>query len=344
MADTAKKKHPVLLFFAVFVVIVIITFINNYNSEKKYKLFGPVSGVLHLSTCGQKIAAVSRDMEVYLWDWADLSAQPLVGSLKAKKILPMKLDRVLWSPADKEYSIVASEIKTAKEFAQSSISAGKCKHLVSSSNNNFAVAAMETNTKQVQFLVADPNLTHIIDVLTKDFSNGRHLLDIAVSNDGSLIAAVGGRNPAWIFLIDVKQKKILWDQNIKTSTELNFVLFSNDCKTVFASEPGRTVYAFNAENGNISKQFTMDKYSTPANNPQTISCIAISPDGTLLAAATDPVPRIDVWNIATGKKIFHTGKEQYTISGLAFSPDSSLLAVGILVRNTLNVWKIPSKN
>jgi WD40 repeat protein len=97
---------------------------------------------------------------------------------------------------------------------------------------------------------------------------------------------------------------------------------------------------FETATGKTVKQFVMDKYEAPANNPQTIMVIAASPDGRLFTATTEPVATAWVWDVKTGQKITSYRAEKI-ISGLSFSPDSSLLVMGILVRSSIYIWKIP---
>lgn len=60
-----------------------------------------------------------------------------------------------------------------------------------------------------------------------------------------------------------------------------------------------------------------------------VECLAFSMDGSLLATANDEYPRaeVDVWNVATGKKV-KSGTFDGDPSALAFSPDGVTLAVG----------------
>jgi len=342
-----KSKNPILLLLLAFVVIVILVFIGNYRSVHVQKLFGPRAGVERLSTCGERLVAISKDKEVYAWLWSDLSGWPQVGSVKAKKVVAVSGDCLIWVPSAENNVVVLSNLKGDKELKRLSLPGRrKCNLLEVSPNGKYAVAALAASgygDRAIRLAVTDCNLTSIFQVVTKTVEDGFGLNDIGVSNDGSLIAAVGRKDGGWVLVADVQSRKILWERTIGDASELNNVIFSPDGKIVYGSDPGRFVYGFEVATQEVVKKFEIAKYKTPPNNPQTISCIAISADGRLLAAATEPASNVCVWDAETGRKITVISGESLTISGVAFSPDSSLLATGILVSSTLNVWRVEER-
>jgi WD40 repeat protein len=188
----------------------------------------------------------------------------------------------------------------------------------------------------------DPNLTAVSEVVTETMEDKSKINSVSISNDGNFMAAAGTKGGGWIFVAETRSKKILWEQSVKSSVELNKIIFSPDGRWVYASEPGRYIYVFETVSGKAAKQFVMDKYEAAPNNPQTIGMLAASPDGRLFAATVEPGSTAWVWDIKTGEKITCFGGG-FTISGLAFSPDSSLLVTGILVRSNINIWKIPKR-
>lgn len=339
-----KKKKPILLFLFVFVAIVILTFIRNYRSTHVQKIYGPSAGVGRLSTCSRQLVAISRDKEVYVWDWDDLSGWPQVGKTKAQKAAAMSSDRLVWVPSTTNNTVVVTNLKGDKELKRLPLPTNrKCRLLKVSPNGQYAVAALEAGglTDNVVKLVAtDSDLTSILQVVTKTIDDGLRLNDIGVPNDGSLIAVVGRKGDGWVLVADVQSRKILWERTLADVSELNNVVFSPDGEIVYVSEPGRFVYAFEVATGKLVKKFEMDKYKTPPNNPQTISFIVVSGDGHMLAASTEPMSKVWIWDAKTGGKIVVLDNPGGTISGVSFSPDSSLLAIGCLVRSTIDICKI----
>jgi WD40 repeat protein len=344
-----KKKNPMFLFLFAFVAIVIVMFVANYRSMLEHELVGPKAGVAQMSTCGEQLVVISRDNETYVWDWDNLSKRAKIGTIKAQKMAPMSSDRLLWIPSAEGNVLVISNLKGDKELRRLSLGAiERCKWLKVSPNAEYAVAALEIDDgpdKRVQLAVIDPDSASISRIVTKTFSKDEYkLYDVGISNDGSLVVAVGGKNAGRIFVGDTKDGQMLWERTVSSSSALNKVILSPDGKVIYASEPGRRVYAFESSSGKVIRQFEMDKYSTPSNNPQTISRIVTSADGQLLAASSEPSSRISVWDANTGEKFMVIGGFRNTITGIAFSPDSKLVARSYIVRSQIDVFEVTSNH
>ena len=338
-----KKKNPIVLFLLAFVAIVILMLVGNLKSKRAQKLYGPRAGVERLSTCGELLVAISKD-EVYAWSWDDLSGWPQVGSVKAQKAVAMSSDRLIWVPSSETNVLVVSNLKGDKELNRLPLPGNRrCKLLEVSANGEFAVTALESygqSDSGIQLAVTDSALTSISQVVTKPIEGGLILNNIGVSDDGSMIAAVGRKDGGWVLVGDVRSRKVLWEQSFGETSAFNNVVFSPDAKTIYASEPGRFVYAFEVAAQRLVKKFEMDKYKTPPNNPQTILCVAVSPDGRLLAAASGPFSKIWIWDVQTGAKVAVIKTGQVATTGTAFSPDSSLLAAADLTTAAINIWKV----
>ena len=339
-----KKKNPIVLLLLVFAVIVVVMFVANYRSMLVQSLSGPKAGVKKLSTCGNQLTAISPNNDIHTWDWNDLSGWPKVGSVNAQKVAAMSSDRLVWVPSGKNNILVVSNLKGDKELRRLSLGmVRRCKWLEVSPNGKYAATALVVDggsNNDIRLAVTNSDLTSVSQVVTKTMRNKLTLNDIGVSNDGAFVVAAGGKEAGWVLVADVQSRQILWEQTVEDTNELNNVIFSPDGQMIYASEPGRYVYAFERATGKLVKKFEIDKYKTPPNRPQTISYIMVSPNGRLLAAATAPAENVWIWDAESGAKVTVITGEQYTISSVAFSPDSSLLAAGILVSSRINIWKI----
>ncbi len=338
-----KKKSPIALFLLVFAAIAIWMFIANYRSVLVHELPSPEGGAEKLSTYGKQLIAISVNNEIYSWLWDDLSERPQISSIKAQKVVAMSSDRLLLILPVANDVLVLSNLKGDKELRRLSLGVNKkCKLLQASPSGKFAVAALEIGDfdKRVQLVIIDPDLTSIWPVETKTMEEGLELNDVGISNDGSLIAAVGGGDKGWLFVAGTNDRQLLWEHYVEDCNELNKVVFSPDGETVYASESGRCVYIFDIVAKKLVKRLEIDKYKTPANNPQTISCIAVSPDGRLLAAASSPKSKVWIWDVKTGEKIDTIRTGHFSTCSIAFSPDSSLLAGTSLINKPLKIWRI----
>ena len=346
MADKSnKKKTQLLLFLLAFVAIIILAFFSNYRSTHVQKLNGPSSGVEQLYSCRDKLVAISRSNEVYSWPWNDLSAWPEVVTPKAHKLARMSFGRMILVPSANPGTVVLTNWDGDEVLRRFSLGLGSdCRFLKVSTNGSFAVLALESaRPANIQLVKIDPNAADLLPVVDRAVVSQLSLNDIGISNDGLFLVAVGKKAGGWILLADARNRKILWEQTLEGIDELNNVVFSAGGQVVYASEPGRFVYAFEITTGKLLRKFEIDEYKTPPNNPQVISCIAVSPNGHLLAAATEPASNVWIWDTNSGLKVGEVTAEKYTIAGVAFSPDSSLLATGILVSSTINIWKIPER-
>ncbi len=348
-----KKKSPVVLFLLVFAAVAILMFIANYRSVLVHKLPNPKGGAEKLSTFGEQLIAISPNNEIYSWVWNNLSERPQISIVKAQKAVAMSSDRLLRILPGTDNLLVISNLKGDKELWQSSLGRNKkYKLLQASPNGRFAVAALapapvfrqedagDGFDKRIQLVIIDADLNSIQPVETKTMEEGLELNDIGVSNDGSLIAAVGGGDKGWLFVASAKDKQLLWEHYVEDCNEFSKVVFSPDGQTVYASESGRRVYIFDITAKKLVKRLEMNKYKTPPNNPQTISCIAVSSDGHLLAAASSPASRVWIWDAKAGEKIVTIRTGQFSTCSMTFSPDSSFLAGANLRDDPIKVWRI----
>ena len=338
-----KRKHPIALFLLAFAVVVILMFIANYRSALMQELSSPEGGVKKLSTYGKQLIAISPNNEIYNWNWDVLSNGPQIGSVNTQRAVVMSDDRILWIPSGIDNYIIIGKLKGNEELSRLSLGLDKkCKLLQASQNGNYAAAAfaIEGPGKQIQLASIVPELTIIRPVETKTMEEGMKLNDIGISNDGALIAAAGGNDKGYLLVADVNDKQLLWEYYAEDCNELNKVVISPDGRTIYASESGRRVYVFDISSKKLVRKLEMDKYETPPNNPQTISCMALSSDGRLLAAASLPSSRLWIWNAQTGEKVVTMMAGHFATSSIAFSPDSTLLAEADLTKSPVKVWRI----
>jgi WD40 repeat protein len=342
----SKKNRNII----VAIVCVAILFSAFYASSKSFlvrQLQGPIEGTDNVMTIDGKLSIISKNNHIYTWQWRDLSIWPVVVKLQANAILPIADDKIIYNPSADSKKLIITNLKADKELASLSLpyEAG-CKKIKISSNGKFGIvsvifnesaqknwlklAAFDSNSKDLSFVFQK-------DTKAEDFS----LSDFAISDDGNLLAGVGRKEKAWIFVKGLKNDKILWEKTFDEYSQFTFLTFSPDGKTLYVTEKVRYIIVLDSATGNTIRVYEIPIYETPSNQKENISCIAISPDGKILAVDTEPARTVWFWDIATGKKIDTICASDLTVSGITFSPDSKYLATGCLVSPEIKIWKVP---
>src|SRR5947209_12799399 len=75
-------------------------------------------------------------------------------------------------------------------------------------------------------------------------------------------------------------------------------------------------------------------------SPQTMFCVAFSPDGRILACGGWPHGRVTLWDVATGQLTLAEQDVAGTVHSVAFSPDGQMLAGGVKLKGGGTVVKL----
>jgi WD40 repeat protein len=158
---------------------------------------------------------------------------------------------------------------------------------------------------------------------------------LAFTPDGRTLLGVGGAEPyatsAW--MIDTATGKVKADFPTGREDHTYCLAFSADGKFLVTGgelgPPDGGVPAFGDRGvirlydvaaGKELRQFT--------GIPRSVSRLAFSPDGKLLASGGWSEPTVSVWDVATGKRLRQFAGHRGRILALAFSPDGRRLVSG----------------
>ncbi len=345
-----KKVKLNYIVIGVVIFLLAIMFIASRRSVFTRQLQGPTEGSGGIVTINDRLCDISKNNHIFFWQWKDLSIWPVVTKPNARVITPVSEDKIIFAPSTEYNGLVLSNIKEQKQLASLDIpSGGKCEKIKSSDNGKYAAISIsfEEGVQKNWFRLAvlDIDLKGINFVFQKDTTAENFVIsDFDVNNDGTLLAGAGqkGKNKAWIFISDVNTQNILWEKTFEEYNQFTLARFSSDGKKLFVAEKARNILAFDSSSGQVINKYVMDEYQTVAHLKQNISCMAISPDVKILAANTEPVGKVWLWDIASGRKmgIISVGGG-LIVSGVAFSPDSKYLATACMTSPEIKIWKVP---
>ena len=333
-----KNKQKLILFPAVIVIVFLAAvFLSQSKSNLVQELRGPKAGARAVFTAADKLLVRSGANEVYTWDWNDLKKWPTVARLNTKIISPMAPDKIVYVPNDKSNSIVVTDLKGAKQIKKIPMPFGvTCKMIVPSADCSFiAVLLVRGNKNTLAMIGPELELKEVYSVSDEDMN----VLKVGISNNGQLIAAAGENNGGRALVVDTAKKKVLFKNNIEEIQRLDNVIFSPDTETVFFGEKVRFIYALETATGTLLRTFEIPEYPPVPHKKQIISAIDISPDGGLLAASTEPVQRLYIWDAVTGQRQATFGLPGPVVGDIAFSPNSDRIASSVVVRSTVSIWK-----
>ncbi len=349
--STKNKKSPILLFVGAFVIIIIVMFIANQSKDVKVALEMPFNeGIRSLSSYNNKLLAVASDGKTFLWDWDKLDKKPEIGSAASEQAYLLDPDVVALLKKGRLTSLVVSNFQGDRIEKSILLDSKGSRVFLIVNRNQSALVAITAKTSDpegrvdYQFLNIDlkrkktSNITGITDK-TADIQ----LVDFAVSNDGDLFAAAGKKDHrARLVLVDIKQRRMLWDKTYDNPNRFGSVIFSFDSKTIFAGGGDGAVYWFRTSDGKLVDQFRFKGEPQIAHKTSSAQHMTISHDSSLLAFVYGF--KMYIFECKTKKEIFSRRPGHLLPGPLAFSPALSLIAASDLRQGgKLNIFPVPSQ-
>lgn len=351
MTKSETKRSPAFLFIGAFVVIVIVMFVANQSKDVEVALEMPYNeGIRSLSSYANKLMAVASDGKIFLWDWEHFDQKPKTGIASSKQAFLLNTDSVVSIKQGRSTSLVVSNFQGDK-IKKSILLDSKGSRVFLTVNRNqsalvviTAKASDSEDRVNYQFLNIDleRKKTSKITSVT-DKTDDIQLVDFAVSDDGDLFAGAGEKNQkARLVLVDIKQRRILWDKIYDSPDRFGSVIFSFDSKTIFAGGGDGAVYWFRASDGKLADHFRFKGEANIAHQTSSAQHLTISHDSSLLAFVYGF--KMYIFDLKTKKEIFSRSPGHLLPGSLAFSPDSSLIATSDLRQGgKINIWPVPSQ-
>lgn len=321
-------------------------------------------------TSGNNLVARGQDGFLYVWSWSNLSEQPRktkVGlwypeseysgarrfHITNEGATLMHTGKLLYaSHTADDTTVVLKDIDTNERLNEWALGKGKhCRQLMSSRNGKYVAVFLEElyqlphvdkvrkDYGEMKFGVMDYSLLEVRWISSvRQYSITLPMINqVAVSEDGKYLVAVGSDNGGFAHMADVENEKVLWEKNPRKYKEywtvnFNAVCFSPDSKRAYVGSNGG-VFIFEVATGEISDYWRL---------VSRIVSVDATQDGRLVAAGSVGSGLVYVLDAQTGQVI---GKRidtaQYSVYSLAFSPDSRLLATSGVKNTGIKIWEMP---
>jgi WD40 repeat protein len=333
-----KRKKTIIIALTI-IIFAVLLFVAKSRSDLVRQLQGPIEGCDSILTINNNLSIISKSNHVYTWDWNNFRKWPLVAKPQTSAITPLSEDKVVFT----RENLILTDMKAEKEIANLSLPYGCEVQKINVSRNGKKGLVLLSQKDNYKIATFDSDFKNLSVVFEKNINDDKcTIFDAAINDEGNLICVVGKKDKGWILVKDIKNDKILCEKTFDEYDQFTIVKFSPDDKTIYVAEKIRFILCMDSNIGNILRIYEMPLYNTPANQKQNISAIAISPNGKIFAADTEPARIVWFWDISTGKKINEIYANDFTVSDLAFSPDSNFFATGCLVRPEIKIWKVPT--
>jgi hypothetical protein len=325
----SKNSSSAIFLVAVFIAVVILMFIARMRSQNVQRIKIPLNnGIVALFTYNNLLAAISNDNKMYVWEWSGLSKKPREGVVESGEAVLVAPDIILSVKRTNPDCLVVSgfgansENKKIPLFLTSNAAS-----LCANRDGSKIILLLERGAGQsvtYELLEVEFNTKHVRPVVTIPSEQGR-VEHVSVSDDGRYVVAVGEKKEhGWMFVVDTREKKMLWQKELQDFRKLYKGVFSKDGEIIYLRGSDSMLTLVKTSSGEIVDRLLPTDENKSTYRTQPAQTVAISSDGDLVAATV--FVDVYIWDTKTRKKYDIAGASQKVFSSMVFSPDAKFIA------------------
>ncbi len=352
MRNTNNNKSVIIFFVAAIAVIALVMIASRRNLLMADELRFPLNnGVAELSSNNNSITAVCQDGKLYVWEWSKLAQKPQVLTLDSDQAFLTNSGLAVSLKRFRPNAIVITDIHNQQQQKDIPLKPDINRALMGASRDkNYVVASLSRlvgnngSTENYQLVTVDPNLGRVETTAEINPSSATQLFKLAVSDDGSLALMTGEQDKkGWIVLVDVKNRKLVWEKQVTDVEKFHSGAFSPDGSLIYARGSDCNVWKIETLSGKITgylKPSPEDRKNSAKNGA--IQEIVVSPNGRIVGSIV--LRALYMWDTQTGKIILSFGPGHKIESGLVFSPDGRFAATSAMRQGgTIRIWRVPER-
>ena len=330
MGKSQKTSRPSGVFLVgVFAAVVILMFIARMRSQNVQRIKIPLNnGIVALFTYNNLLAAISNDNTMYVFNWADLSKKPREGAVESSEAVLVAPDIILSVKRTNPDCLVVSGFDANSENKKIPLSLTSNAASLRANRDGskiilllergggehitYELFEVEFSTKQVRLITSVPAEQGRVEHFT-------------VSNDGRYVVAAGEKKEhGWLFVVDTREKKMLWQKELQDFRKLYKGVFSKDGEIIYLRGSDSMLTLVKTSSGEIMDRLLPTEENKSTYRTQPAQTVAISSDGDLVAATV--FVDVYIWDTKTRKKYDIAGAGQKVFSSMVFSPDAKFIA------------------
>lgn len=345
-----KNSSPVILFFAVFILMIALAVFNNFRKREAFNLaVRDNAGTSSVRNYENSLIAFFIDGQVRIWNWADIQAQPRKGVVPGMGGVYIGDDRCVSIVIKDISELVLTDFNTGETvdrfyFGPADRTIITC---TNSARSGIAYAELDKSeagkVRGCKILFFDTDSLSLKTVATLDVSGSRWMIEeIALSEDAKKIVAVGTKEgKGLMILFDVESREIILEKTFEKAPAFLSAAFSPDGKNIYMRGDDMNVYSVNTGDGELAMVYQSVLERGIENVDWPLQDITVSQSGDLIAATVGRT--FVIWQKENPEPIDTLGAGHKIISRITLSPDGAYLvscdlrASGtIVVRNIRN--------